>query len=367
MKNRIRNFQKQDIDALIKDIEAKQKKILASKGDLARVEMMGKVRLNKDGDIDDNGPTIEDLDNYHLFNDLIHKGRDGQLGETDITALKGLMPSLIRLKDELLKVDTPVYLAGHISEAIGGLPLDFYFHRYHEKKTDEKTLIAESLIIGNMLLDFALEIADDEIRAFSLHSLLNGLDYLTINKDRLDFGGFDYSYEEAGEYSDEELKQAEETFKKRAELPKDNAYRKNFVRQYIDNDVYNRFYSDANELPYTAQKGKEWDKHYNDLCDEYGEGGYKRHFTDEDYKALERPPRKGRDALLLCHYPIGYNRAYQNIELKEIAQRHGVNEALINKVIQIVEKDLGDRLPQIEKELEELERAEQGEGATPTS
>ena len=363
MKNRIKRSQKQDIDALIKDIEAKQKKILASKRDLARVEAMGKIRLDKNGNIDENGPTIEDLDNYHLFNDLIHKGQEGTFSEADFEALKGLMPSMLRLKDGLLTVDKPVYLGAWIGEDIGRLPVEFYLHKHHEKGNDEKTLVSESLTIGNMLLDFSLEITDRDIRAFILHSLLDGLDYLTVIKDRLDFGGFDLFYDEIGNYKDAELKQMEETFKRRGDLPKDNAYRRNFVKQYIDNEVYNRFYSDANEVEYTAQKGKEWDKHYNDLCDEYGESEYKRHFTDEDYKAIERPRRKGRDALLLCHYPLCYNRARQNIELEETAKRHGIDEALINNVIRIVDNEYAERLPQIEKKLEELERA----GDTPTS
>lgn len=365
MKNRIKHSKKQDIDALIRDIETKQKKILASKRDLARVEAMGKIHLDKNGNIDENGPTLEDLDNYHLFNDLIHKGQEGTFNEADIEALKGLMPSLICLKNELLINDRPVNLEGHIGEDIGGLPVNFYLHRHHKKGHDEKTLVSESLKIGNMLLDFSLEIGDAEIEAFALHSLLNGLDYLTVIKDRLDFGGFDFFYDNIDKYSDEDFKAIEETFKRRGELPKDNAYRKNFVTQYIDNEVYKRFYSDNNELLYTAQKGKEWDAHYNDLCDEYDEDGYKRHFTDEDYKDLERPPRKGRDALLLCHYPLCYNRAKSNIELKETAKRHGVDEALINKVIQIVDSSLEDRLPQIEKEIDELERLEAGD--TPTS
>lgn len=367
MKNRLRRTPKEDIDALIKDIEAKQKKILGGKRDLARVEAMGKIRLDKDGNIDENAPTLADLDNYHLFYDLINKGRDGEFIEADIEALKELTPSMIRLKNELLTVDKPVYLAGHIGEAIGNLPIDFYMHKHHEKGNDEKKVVSESLTIGNMLLDFALEIADEETRAFALHSLLNGLDWLTVMKDRLDFGGFDLSYEEAGQYSDDKIKKMEETFKRRGELPKDNAYRRNFVRQYIDNEVYKRFYSDANEVEYTAEKGKEWDAHYNDLCDEYGESELKRHFTDEDYKDIERPHKKDKDALLLCHYPLSYNGAEQAIELKETAKRHGIDEALINNVIQIVEKSLEWRLPLIDKEIEELERAEQDGGDTPTS
>jgi len=294
-----------------------------------------------------------------------------------ITSLEGLLENIETTQKQLLSNDdlriSEQILASYKNDiGINAQRLLIFKRHYIDPKTFNITQppidyffnILQDIIIVNR--EVATDNAPQHIRHYA--GLLELIFIVSIR----DIAGF------TRDFTDEQMKYREDFFNKRNGLPKDNKFRRAFVESYIDEEVYNRFYGEKEEEArrydteeegelYTPEGAKEWDKHFNDLCDEYGEGGYKRHFTDEDYKALERPPRKGRDALLLCHYPIGYNRAYQNIELKEIAQRHGVNEALINKVIQIVEKDLGDRLPQIEKELEELERAEQGEGATPTS
>lgn len=96
-------------------------------------------------------------------------------------------------------------------------------------------------------------------------------------------------------FSDEQMKYGKELFDRRNELPKENIFRKTIVTAYIDEEVYNRFYLEREKEAgryetkeeggeYTPEGAKEWDGHFNTLCDEYGEGEYKRFFDDAHYR-----------------------------------------------------------------------------------
>jgi len=87
------------------------------------------------------------------------------------------------------------------------------------------------------------------------------------------------------------MKYREDFFTRRDELPKDNVFRRAFVETYIDEEVYTRFYeekereagrfdTDEEGENYTPEGARKWDAHYNALCDEYGETGYKRLYDD---------------------------------------------------------------------------------------
>ena len=95
-------------------------------------------------------------------------------------------------------------------------------------------------------------------------------------------------------FSDEQTAYAESLFERRDELPKDNIFRRAIVEGYIDERVYDRFYleeeikagrhgTDAEGGAYSPEKAKQWDEHFNALCDEYDEKQYKRAFDDAHY------------------------------------------------------------------------------------
>ncbi len=96
---------------------------------------------------------------------------------------------------------------------------------------------------------------------------------------------------ETRDFSDEQMKYREDFFNMRNALPKNNVFREAFVVEYIDEEVYNRFYipkekelgrfdTDQEGEKYTPEGAKEWDKHFNDLCKEYGEEQYQRIYDD---------------------------------------------------------------------------------------
>lgn len=340
MKNRIRRLDrkdKPDIDALLKDIEEKQGKILFDLKDFSFTEKIGKVSVNAKGELDDNKMDLVDINNWHKFFDITHKGTE--FNEKDIDALIELMPSMIKCKNSIDGDQTirPLDSAIMIAERLGSLPVDIYIEKYHAKKGDEKDNVNESIKLANILLDKSLSIADEEIKVLTTTDLLMSLSYLDKIKERLTFKGFDFSYDEAGNYTEKERKEAEATFKRRNELPKDNPYRQDFVTQYIDDEVYNRFYNGKDTVKYTAELGKEWDKHFNALCDEYKEPEYKRNFSDAHYKRLEKDILTGevKDDFLLCHYPLSPNDETQDAELQETARRYGIEPSLINKALRL--------------------------------
>lgn len=86
-------------------------------------------------------------------------------------------------------------------------------------------------------------------------------------------------------FTDEQMQYREDIFNRRNELPKDNDTRRAFVENYIDEEVFNRFYeekereagrfdNDDEGENYTPAGAREWDAHFNDLCKEYGEEQY---------------------------------------------------------------------------------------------
>lgn len=93
------------------------------------------------------------------------------------------------------------------------------------------------------------------------------------------------------DFTDEQMKYREDFFNKIDDLPKDNVFRRAFVEAYIDEQVYTRFYEEKEKEAgrfdtdeegdnYTPEGAKEWDEHYNALCEEYGETEYKRLYDD---------------------------------------------------------------------------------------
>lgn len=338
MKNRIRKG-KPDLNALLNDIEARQKKILFDFKDYAFVEKIGKVSTNKKGELDENKIDITDISNWNKFFDITHKR--GDFTETDIDPLMSLMPSMIKCKNSIDDgTIRPLDSAIMIAEGVGSLPFEIYIAKYHAKKDDELKNVNESIRLGNILIDKVLSISDEEIKAVSLTTLIDNIFYLDKIKERLTFGGFDFSYDEAGNYTAKERKEAEATFKRRNELPKENPYRIDFVKQYIDDEVYNRFYADRDGLKYTAELGKEWDGHFNALCDEYNEPEYKRDFSDALYKRLEENIITGepKKDFLLCHYPLTDNPSIHEKDLAEASRHYGIDPSLINKSMVLLDE-----------------------------
>ena len=343
MKNRIRRLDKKDkpdIDALLKDIEAKQGKILFDLKDFSFTEKIGKVSTNGKGELDDNKIDIIDINNFDRFFDIARKGTD--FNEKDIDALIELMPSMIKCKNSIDGDQTirPLDSVIMIAERLGSLPFEIYIDKYHAKKGDEKENVNESIKLGNILIDKMLSVSDEEIKAVTLTTLLDNLYYLDKIKERLTFKGFDFSYDEAGSYTAKERKEAEATFKRRNELPKDNPYRKDFVTQYIDDEVYNRFYNGKDTVKYTAELGREWDGHFNALCDEHKEPEYKRDFSDAHYKRLETNILTGekKDDFFLCHYPLTDEPSMHEKDLKEASRRYGIEPSIVSKSLALLDE-----------------------------
>lgn len=340
MRNRIRRFNKDKPN--IDDIVNEHEKIFNDKQGFL-VDAFGKIPLTKDGDYDEGRHDIIDIMNQRKFFDLARKK---DFSEQDIDALMGFFPSLIALKKAFNNKErpTPLDYAVFISERIGSLPVELYIDKHHAKTGNEKDNVIASIKLTETLLTKVLSITDEEIKALATKTLIEGLSFLEENRDRLTFGGFDLFYDSVGEYSKEQLKEMNETFKRRNELPQDNLYRRGFVRQYIDNAVYDRFYLDKNDLKATAEKCREWDGHYNALCEEYGEQEYKRNFNDAYYKQFD-----GKDDLLLCHYPISYALDQERAEnTQAYVRRYGVNQELIDKAEKLEAKHFELIKPELE-------------------
>lgn len=95
-------------------------------------------------------------------------------------------------------------------------------------------------------------------------------------------------------FDEEQMQYGKSLFDRRDELPKDNVFRRAIVEAFIDEEVYNRFYierekgegrynTDKEGGEYTPEGAREWDEHFNALCEEYGEKQYKRNFDDAHY------------------------------------------------------------------------------------
>ena len=342
MRNRVKRYMRNipSIEDLIKNIEGEAKRILDNKKSDLYVNWAGKTPVMPEDrlEVDNEGLDVIDYEKVLKFFELIKK--HGAFIVEDIKPLIETLPIvMVMTKEKGLR------FAVGISEMIGRIPEEI--HNFENKN------ITKAIGIGEALLDEILSLKDDAIKPLIIKHLLQSLRMILTKKDRLNFKGFDIDYDAIGTYTDKQLKEMKETFNGRKDLPKDSPYRRYFVTAYLDNEVYNRFYSDKNDLKYTAELGKEWDGHFNDLCDEFNEKEYKRAFTDSDYKEIENAPFARRDPLLLCHYPICFNRAEERIDLIEIAQRYGIPSDLIDKAMRLEAEALEIIKPEIDKIMKE--------------
>ena len=126
-------------------------------------------------------------------------------------------------------------------------------------------------------------------------------------------------------FLDEQMSYREEFFNRRNELPKGNACRRIFIEQYIDEEVFNRFYLEKEKEAgryetenegeaYTPEGAKQWDEYFNQLCDEYGEPEYKRIYDDptEYYPTVTQ-----KDKLYSMNYVNWANGIMKELETLE--------------------------------------------------
>ncbi len=335
----------------LKRFKARHERLLNDKWASERVDLIGGlagIRLKKDGTLDLNAPDVVDVDNMHKAFDLCSNAIN--FGKGNIPTLLGYIPSLILLSKNMQYEQHRFYQV--LAEQIGDIPFDKYITKYPAKKGDELENALEALDLAKALLIAFETIKDENLKALVIRELIQGIEHLEKNKGRLECGGFDLSYDGVSEYAEKELKAMEETFGRRNKITK-NLYRRDFVTQYIDSEVCDRFFSNDYEQPYTPEKGREWDKHFNDLCDEYGEADYKRTRPDAFYQTV----REG----LLCHFPITYEagKIEERDNLLEVAELYGVGSDIIDRASALLEKHILTK-EEIKEALQKIETINEG-------
>ena len=241
-------------------------------------EALSQVKLKADGTIDLEAGGLYELKTFYKIEGLFHK--EGGFTIEDVPVFANL------LKESLkgVKWSKETENAFEHLAVLYGEDVPFPDHYSYKQRLETSKAIIKAL-------DNASPIVKESFLSGFLWSASRSL----IEAERKEFKGFDFDYERADEYSKKDLDEIERTFKRRNELPKDSLYRKEFVITYLDNQVYIRFFKDP-DIKYTPEAGKEWDRHFNDLCEQYGEEHYKRSYSDEDYNSIKNE--------LLCQYPI---------------------------------------------------------------
>ena len=237
--------------------------------------MLAKMPTKKDGSFDGDAPDIVDLDEWKKFNALL-LDRDRTFSEKDIATLIGYIPAVIRFMARIKQLckedgDTRIKDWGEYGEASGFGSILW--------NTDGGTPAIE---LGKALIEALQTVEHYDFKAVGIESVLSAMAYFTEKASgRFTQSDFECGLEE-GEY--EGVKKA---FEDRGNLPKGDAYRKAIVTAYLDGEVYDRFFPESESEAYTPARAREWDEKYNLLCDESGEAGYKRNFSDEHYTGFE--------------------------------------------------------------------------------
>ncbi len=319
-KNRVRQYSENipSIEDLLKHIEENNKKILESH-ETEGTYTIGKMQIDENGDYDPDAPDIIDINRLKEFYDLTRKR--GDFIKADMQTLIDLIPALERIltiaSDDKGEQFNSSGFTIHFAEHISDIPSDYYFDLHHKDTSKDAETIKESLELGLMIInDFLPKIQNKTFKQAISYLIMETLFWLETHRESLQHNGLVMIYNDMGQYSDEELKQAEEVFQNRNSI-KESLYRRDFIEDYIDNQVYERFFSD-NETPYTPELGQAWDTRFNELCDEYQEQEYKRAFTEKDYQSV--------GCGKLCHYPISHNPAKSLQKALNTARHFGLNE-----------------------------------------
>lgn len=314
------------LNDIMREIEEKQRRLINDYKKDAYTDSLWTFVHDRPKNYNRDGLSIVDIATLWKTLDFI-RDNTADFSRDDIPRIIDAIPSFTAcLRDYPLEKGgtmTALRFVVVIAERVGHLPVERYIDRHHAKKGTDRENAIESIELTRDLITAFMGIDNETLKALVIDELLGGLPFLEKKEGRASFGGFDLFYDEMSKYTDKDLKEMEDTFKRRDELPKDNAYRRDFVNQYIDSEVCNRFYSDDYTLKYTPELGKAWDEHFNELCEEYNESEYKRNYTEKDYKAVRCD--------LLCHYPVSWSRAGQKKDALHYAQKHGIDTAIIDR------------------------------------
>lgn len=350
MKNRIRKFNLEDT---LKNIAKRHTDIFnpSNLADTVGVELMGKCHLDENGDAD---PEHFGYIEIRKFKEFMKFKEKDDFSIDDIPYLmENLIPHLLRIKDEFKDdefkkvsggtIKQRDLYAGIFGEGIGDIPINRYFARHHKNANNDAQAVKECIALAETLLKAIDTISDEDIKAFAVDALLASLLFLLSQKEQGDFKGADVPDGTRG-YTDEQLKEYEDTFKRIKELPQDGVYRRRFVCVYIDEEVYNRFYmpkekeagridTDEEGDPYTIAGAKEWDDHFNALCEEYGFPEYKRNRTD-DYYNQTLSIAQARNGKLYNYISGGFEEEKDHIKI--LAKQYGIDPALIDRALYVL-------------------------------
>lgn len=245
--------------------------------------------------------------------------RDRTFPEKDIPRLVGYIPAVIRFAGrikELCEKDGDLRFKnwGEWGDASGIGSILW--------NTDGGTPAIE---LGKALIDALQDVEHYDFKAEAIESVLSAMAYFTEKIN----GRFTQSDFECG-LEPREYEGIKKVFEGRDAMPKGDAYRKAIVTAYLDGEVYDRFFPKGEEEAFTPARAKEWDERFNALCEEYGEAGYKRTFSDEHYQA--HTPAEGAFCPELCFYSTDLNaedwKAYDLEEIGIIAGRLGLENLI---------------------------------------
>ena len=298
--------------------------------------MLIKYPTKKDGSFDGDAPDIVDVENAVEF---LTFARKKDFNEDDIETLLGYLESAL-------------YVFNYKSKKAGGdkeaearekyLFFEPFASSFGEILFDKRpTTEAENegvITLGEAIIDALRGIKDEDFKARAILSTLSTMRMFQDLRGTFtpDLKKITMAEVEDGFESEEKLRRKfESLFENRKTLRSatvsDRLYRKFLISAYIDERVFDRFFSEAGEERYTPARAKEWDTRFNELCDEYGETGYKRNFSDEHYQDYE--PSKYCPEL--CYYSTHLNgedfNAYDQEETRLLAEHLGLGEDILKR------------------------------------
>lgn len=291
----------------------------------------------RDGSFDENAPNILDVEKAVEFLSL---SRKPDFNENDLGTLFDCLESALYVYDYHGKKtagkdeDAGAKARYRFFEAFTSAFGEILFNK--SPKTEAE--IEGVLTLGEAIIDALRGIKDEDFKARAILSTLLMMQMFQDLRGSFTPEGKKIGIAEIedGFESDDALRvKFESVFENRKGLPQatlsETLYRKFLVSAFIDEQVFKRYFHEIENEVYTPARAKEWDARFNELCDAYGEAGYKRNFSDEFYQ--KHTPSKYCPEL--CFYSTHLNgedfQAYAQEEVLLLADRLGLGRGIVKQ------------------------------------
>jgi hypothetical protein len=275
-----------------RNIRSNQEGLLRDTTRAGRLEHFGFLAgmpLKKDGSFDGDAPDIVDVENAVEF---LQFARKEDFNESDIETLLGHLEAGFLVFNYQAKrwaggdKETEALNRYRFFEPFASTFGEILFNKHYKSEAELEGIIT----LGEAIIEAIKGIKDEDFKARAVLSTLSSLQMFQDHRGTHtpDLKKIGMAEIEDGFQSDAELRRKfDALFENRKTLPSDTVsnrlYRKFLVSAHIDDEVFTRFFSEADKELYTPARAKEWDEHFNALCEEYGETQYRRDFDDAHY------------------------------------------------------------------------------------